>query len=307
MILVTGGAGFIGSHAVRALHGAGEECVVLQRREPVVPPRLADLPVRMARGDIADLESLRAVGRQQQVTGILHLAITLPWEPGNDDPITAAERTVAGFLNVARVAQEWQVRRVVTASTIGVYADVTADGALTEDLPLPVHGRHAIPAQKQILELLAGQMPAEMVTARISGTWGPGGHMPDPFFAAPSLAYAAAHGVTPDLSGLAQAPFAEDSLDLCYVKDTGRALAQLQLAPRLRHATYNVGAGRATSNAEVIDAIASVEPGFQFELPSRGERPRRWLDTTRLHEDAGFVPAYDTAAAAADYIAWLRA
>ncbi|GAB6899104.1 hypothetical protein [Kineosporia succinea] len=57
----------------------------------------------------------------------------------------------------------------------------------------------------------------------------------------------------------------------------------------------------------MIAAIASVEPGFAVELPSAGAKPVSWLDITRLREDTGFEPEYDTAAAAADYIAWLRA
>lgn len=320
MILVTGGAGFIGTHTVRALHAAGEETLLLQRRKPEVPPQLADLPVRLARGDIADLESLREAGRGRKITGIVHLAITLPWESGVDDPIAAAAAGVDGFLNVLRVAREWGVRRVVAASTVGVYAGVGAAGPLGEELPLPMRHFHVIPTTKKIGELLAGQLgPAtgiEIVNARIGGTWGPGGHLPDPFFPASALVHAAAHRTAPDLSGLLRPPYAEDALDLCYVADTGRALALLALTPGLRHTTYNVGSGRATSSAEVIAAIAAAEPGFQAGLPSRegkgdGEggdpAPAQWLDTTRLREDTGFAPAYDTAAAAAEYIAWLRA
>jgi UDP-glucose 4-epimerase len=118
---------------------------------------------------------------------------------------------------------------------------------------------------------------------------------------------AAARRTAPDLSGLLVPPHAEDSLDLLYVKDTGRALALLQLAGELRHSTYNIASGRATSNTDVLTAIESVEPGFHFELPSAGPRPVNWLDITRLREDTGFEPRYGTAAAAAEYIAWLRA
>lgn len=58
----------------------------------------------------------------------------------------------------------------------------------------------------------------------------------------------------------------------------------------------------------MIAAIAATEPGFHTALPSRDTTtPRQWLDTTRLREDTGFTPKYDTAAAAADYLAWLRA
>ncbi|EXG82324.1 NAD-dependent epimerase/dehydratase family protein [Cryptosporangium arvum] len=310
MILVTGGMGFIGSHTVRALTEAGEECVLLQRRTPQVPPHLADLPIHVVQADVADLDALLDVGRKYPITGIVHLAVALPWPVTDGDPIEATGAALEAFLNIVRAAQAWGVRRVVTASTIGVYG-FAYHGALTEDMPISFEHIHPIPTFKKITELLAGHLSdvtdVNVVNARISGTWGPGGHLPDPFFAAPSLAHAAALRAEPDLSGLLAPPKAEDALDLLYVKDTGRALALLQLAEELHHSTYNVGSGRATSNADVVTAIRSVEPGFRCDLPSDGQRPLSWLDITRLREDTTFEPRYDTAAAAADYIAWLRA
>ncbi|GAA2846332.1 NAD-dependent epimerase [Actinoplanes cyaneus] len=310
MILVTGGLGFIGSHTVRALTDAGEECVLLQRRSAQVPPHLAGLPIHVVQADVADLDALLAVGRQYPITGIVHLAVALPWPVTDDDPIEATGKALNAFLNIVSAAQAWGVRRVVTASTIGVYG-FGSEGALSEDVPISLAYSHPIPTFKKITELLAGHLSdatdVDIVNARISGTWGPGGHLPDPFFAAPSLAQAAALRREPDLSGLIAPPHAEDALDLLYVKDTGRALALLQLAGKLNHSTYNVASGRATSNVDVITAINSVEPGFQYELPSAGDHQVNWLDITRLREDTGFEPRYDTAAAAADYIAWLRA
>ncbi|MGN9914196.1 NAD-dependent epimerase/dehydratase family protein [Phytohabitans sp. LJ34] len=310
MILVTGGAGFIGSHTVRALAEADQECVLLQRRAPSVPANLAGLPVHAVRADIADLDALLAVGKQYPITGIVHLAVTLPGSDNGTDPIEASTRTLEGYLNVVHAAQAWGLSRIVNASTIGVYGFGHV-GALTEDAPLSLGYTHAIPTFKKIFELLAGHLSAvtdvKIVNARISGIWGPGGHLPDPFFVTSTLVHAAAHHSRPDLSGFMAPPHAEDALDLLYAKDAGRALALLQLTDELHHSTYNVASGRATSNAEVIAAIRSVEPGFQFELPSAGPRPRTWLDITRLREDTGFEPRYDTAAGVADYIAWLRA
>ena len=189
MILVTGGAGFIGSHTVRSLAEAGEECVLLQRRAPQVPPHLADLPIHVVQADIADLDALLAVGRQYPITGIVHLAVALPWPVTDVDPIEATGGALQAFLNIVRAARTWGVRRVVTASTIGVYG-FTSDGALTEDVPILLGHVHAIPTFKKVTELLAGHLSdvtdVDIVNARISGTWGPGGHLPDPFFAAPS-------------------------------------------------------------------------------------------------------------------------
>lgn len=311
MILVTGGAGFIGTHAVRALHEAGEECVLLQRRKAELPPQLADLPIQIVQGDVADLETLRATGRRFPITGILHLAVALPWPPTDVDPVDAMSNALNAFLNMVRVAQEWGVRRIVTASTIGVYGGAPFAGALSEDLPLSLQHVHVIPTFKKITELLGSHLASatevEVVNARISGTWGPGGHLPDPFFAAPSLAYGAAHRLEPDFSGMLATPKAGDALDLLYVKDTGRALALLQLADTLHHSTYNIGSGYATSNADVIAAITSIEPGFRVDLPSDAGDAPTWLDITRLHDDTGFQPTYNTSDAAADYLDWLRA
>jgi len=306
MLLVTGGLGFIGSHTVRALLDAGEECVLVQRSHAEVPAGRFDVPVVVERADVADLDALLDIGKRHPITGIVHLAGSMPWPPGAEPPVGAARRALDGLFNIVEVAQRWGVRRVGVASTIGVYAGAGVEGALTEDLPLPMSSPHLIPAFKKIGELLndhlAGVTGIEIVNYRISGTWGPLGHIPDPFFAAAALVHAAARGRTPDLSMMYAPASVGDSLDLCYVKDTGRAIALLQLADRL-----NVASGRATSNAEVIAAIKWVVPDAQVDLPAGGAGPHSYLDISRLRQDTGYEPAYDTERAAADYIAWLRA
>jgi UDP-glucose 4-epimerase len=313
MILITGGLGFIGSHTVQALLDAGEECVLVQRSHVEVPAGRFDAPVVVERADATDLEALLAVGRAHRITGIVHLAGSMPWPPSSEPPVQAARRSLGSLFNVMQAAQEWGVTRVALASTIGVYGGARDpfEGPLTEDMPLSMSAPHLIPTFKKVSELLGGHLAGatgiEVVNLRISGTWGPLGHNPDPFFPAPQLIHAAAHGAAPDLSGVGGRMHAEDSLDLCYVKDTGRAIALLQLADHLNHRTYNIASGRATTNAEVAAAIRRVVPDAQVELPSGGETRQAWLDITRLREDTGYEPVWDTERAAADYIAWLRA
>jgi UDP-glucose 4-epimerase len=310
MILITGGTGFIGSHTVRALHDRGEESVLVQRHTTETPAHLADLPVVVEPGDITDLASLLDIGRRYEITGIVHLAGYHAWLPSSGPAVPATRAALDGFLNVIEAAQEWGVARVGTASTIGVYAGITADGPLREDIPLLLSAPHPIPRSKKINELLAEQLSEttgiEIVNYRISGTWGPLGHE-DPFFAAPALIHGAARGTAPDLSGLAFPPHAEDALDLCYVKDTGRGIALLQLADHLSYHTYNIGSGRSTSNAEIIDAIKTVSPDAEVDLPSGETAPASYLDISRITQDTGYQPEYDTKHAAADYIDWLRA
>ncbi|MBW4717234.1 NAD-dependent epimerase/dehydratase family protein [Saccharothrix obliqua] len=310
MILVTGGLGFIGSHTARALLDVGESCVLVQRRSAAPPADLADERVAVERADITDLPALLDIGRRHEITGIVHLAGSMPWPVEAGDPVEAGRKAIGSLFNVVRAARSWGVARVGVASTIGVYTGLTNDGPLREDMPLPMTAPHPIPTFKKIGELLNGHLAdatgTEIVNYRISAIWGPRGHAADPFFAAPQLVHAAARGTTPDPSSL-RSMHAEDAVDLCYVKDCARAIALLQVAERLNHRTYNVAAGRATSNAEVIAAIKEAVPDARISLPTGGAGRRSHLDISRLQQDTGYRPGYDTTRAAADYVAWLHA
>src|SRR5215472_10134861 len=222
MILVTGGLGFIGSHVTRALLGLGESCVLVQRREPSLPDDLAEEAGRRVfteRADITDLGALLEIGTRHKVTGIVHLAGSVPWPPGAQPPVAGAGTAIGSLLNVLQAACDWQVPRVGLASTIGVYGGATAPSPLREDVPLPMTAGHPIPAFKKIGELLAdylaGAAGIEVVSYRIS-PWGPGGNPMSSFTAVPQLIHAAARGTAPDFSALRSPAHAGDGLDMCY-------------------------------------------------------------------------------------------
>jgi UDP-glucose 4-epimerase len=317
MILVTGGLGFVGSHTTRALLDLGESCVLVQRREPVLPDGLADLEggrVFAEQADVTDLAALLEVGTRRQITGIVHLAGSVPWPPGAAEPVDGARMAIGSLLNVLQAARDWQVPRVAIASTIGVYGGACAPSPLREDVPLPMTAGHVIPGFKKIGELLAdylsGATGIEIINLRIS-PWGPGGNPMSPFTAVPQLVHAGARGTAPDFSALRSPAYADDGFDMCYVKDCARAIALLQLAPRLNHRTYNVASGQVLTNGEVAAAVARLVPDARIELPDdpgpAGSGQRICLDISRLRDDTGYRPAYDTQTAVADYLAWLRA
>ncbi len=322
MILITGGLGFIGTHTARALLDLGESCVLVQRRpkdrplpEPLARERAERLAVEQA--DVHDLPELLAIGERHEITGVVHLAFG-PW-PATQDPIADVRAGISGLLNVVEAARSWGVRRIGVASTIGVYGGAPAlesGEPVGEDAPLPMASGHFIPLMKKLGELAAGYIAGHggalnIHSMRIGGVWGPLGRPATPFFGAAQLVHAAARGTEPDFSPLYAKPYADDGIDLCYVKDVGRAIALLQTAPRLRHGTYNVASGRITTYADLVGALHGAGADVRAELPgARGpdaapHDPR--LDISRLREDVGFEPAYDTGRAVTDYLAWLRA
>lgn len=314
MILITGGLGFIGSHTTRALLDRGASCVLVQRRAAGVPSAFASEAghrIFVEQADITDRDAFLEIGQRHEITGIVHLAGAF----GAHGPIDDARSETGSLLNVLQAASDWEVPRVSIASTIGVYGGTDAPSPLREDLPLPMTSGHIIPAFKKIDELLSDYIASatgiEILSCRISAVWGPLGRPASRFFAAPQLVHAAVSGTAPDLAPPNPAAYADDGGDLCYVKDCGRAIALLQLAERLSHRIYNVAAGRVTTNAELAAAIKSVVPDARIELPG-GRDPKGlgrdlYLDISRIHQDTGYQPGYDTGRAVADYIGWLRA
>jgi len=299
-ILVTGGLGMIGAHTAGALADRGHRVVVTAHHRGEVPAFLAGRVV-VAPLDVTDRDAVRALADRYDVGDIVHLAGTIPGE----DPVGFFRAETAGLLNALDTARTRAVRRFAVASSLGVYSG-RAEVPWTEELALPTARLpHLIVAFKKAAEPLvvhglagSGVQP---VVLRIGSTWGPLMDPESPFNPIPPYISAALRGEQP-------APlYADDGGDWCYAPDAGRAIALLMTAPTLRYDTYNVSSGRPFTNRELADAVrASIpRPGLDLRPGRRhgpGEDP--YLDITRLVEDTGFAPAFDVAAAVADYVAW---
>lgn len=130
-ILVTGGAGFIGSHVVDALAGAGHEAVLFDR---VPSPHHAPGEVETVIGDVLDVDAL---GRAMRgCDGVAHLAAAADVDEVTKNPARSEELNARGTLNVLEAARASDVQRVLYASTIWVYGASEGDGAIDEDAAL---------------------------------------------------------------------------------------------------------------------------------------------------------------------------
>jgi nucleoside-diphosphate-sugar epimerase len=299
MILVTGGLGMIGAHTARALVDLGHQVVVTAHRRAELPSFLADR-VTVESLDVTDRSAFLALGDRYRISDIVHLAGSIP----DEDPVGYFRSDTAGLLNALDAARTWGVRRFAVASSLGVYAG-RAEIPWSEELSLPTTALpHLIVAFKKAVEPLtthglqgSGVQP---VVLRIGTIWGPLVDPESPFFHIPSYISAVLRGEDPARL------HAEDGGDVCYAPDAGRAVALLTTAEALQHDTYNVSSGRPFTNREFADALRTVTGRPIDQLPGRQAGPGNdpYLDITRLTEDTGFAPAYDVAAAVADYVAW---
>ena len=149
MILVTGGLGMIGAHTARALADEGKEVVVTSHRRAEVPAFLAGR-VAVETLDVTDRDAFLALGERHDITGIVHLAGSIPGE----DPVAFFRHDTAGLLNALDAARAWKVRRLAVASSLGVYIG-RPETRWTEDLDLPAAQLpHLIVAFKKAAEPL---------------------------------------------------------------------------------------------------------------------------------------------------------
>jgi nucleoside-diphosphate-sugar epimerase len=300
MILVTGGLGMIGAHTARALTDLGHEVVVTAHRRTEGPSFLAGR-VTVESLDVTDRDAFLALAGRHDISGIVHLAGSIPGK----DPVRFFRTDTAGLLNALDAARAWGVRRFAVASSLGVYIGRT-ETPWHEELALPAAELpHLIVAFKKAAEPLtthslqgSGVQP---IVLRIGTIWGPLVDPQSPFFHIPPYINAVLRGEQP------RPLHADDGFDCCYAPDAGRAIALLMTAQTLRHHTYNVSAGRPATNREFADALQATIPGPRPALlPGRQPGPAQdpYLDITRLTNDTGFKPAFDVAAAVADYVAW---
>jgi UDP-glucose 4-epimerase len=311
MLLITGGMGFIGLHTARCFLDAGQEVVLTHfktRREPDFIRDDLGKRAMVESLDVADWSAVQQVMQRYPIDGIVHLAV-----PGLGalSPADEYRTNTQGLLNVLEAGRQASVKRVTVASSIAVYGSLEKGPFREEDrLPLPsTTPTEAYKKSEEILGLHYAQRTGlDVVFGRLGGIYGPLYHS---MANLPSrLTHAAVQARPPDFTGMRGAPLADQTNDLCYVKDCARGVQLLHMADRPKHRAYNIGGGQAVSNRELAEAVNAAVPGSNIQL-EQGRDPRgqqdRYMDLARAREDLGYEPQYNVRTAIADYVAWLRA
>lgn len=310
-VLITGGAGFIGVAVTRDLLEAGYQVVAFDRAEPPEHVRRS-LPqgVTYVKGDIQDREFVRGLIKDTGTDPILHLAGILT--AGCDrDPDLALAVNVHGAHTVLEAARQFGMRRVVMASTIGVYGRGLPQ-PITEDMPTEADGWYGVTKlmAEQIGLLYVRRHGLDFRVVRFAAVTGPGR-------SAGSGSASLFTSFIPEKAALGEPYEIEVTPDVTYpvvyIKDAARALFALATAPAAPRRIYNIGSGSIVTS-EMVEAVKRRIPDAKFTykpdptiMAVVGGYKDWAISTKRAEEDLGWRPAYTAEQMVDDIINTARA
>ena len=300
-MLVTGGAGYIGSHSVKALRQAGHDVVVFDNLS--AGHREATLGAPLVLGDIRDVDAVRRALRESGATAVMHFAARLVVSESVHDPAGYYLNNVTGTLATLEAMAAEGCRQFVFSSTCAVYGEPTSV-PLTEShptVPVSPYGQTKL-AVEQALPHFERAYGIRSIRLRYFNAAGadPDGELGedhDPEIHLIPRALDAARGGLPfELFG-EDYPTPDGTCIRDYVHVTDLADAHVRALSRLLEggasSTYNVGAEQPSSVREVLAAVERVT-GHRVPFTSAARRPgdpaALYASSARVREELGWVP-----------------
>ncbi len=325
-ILVTGGAGYIGSHTTLELLRAGHDVVVvdnlvnsyeeaLRRVES-----LAGKSLTFYRVDLLDEDGPEAVFRAAPIEAVIHFAALKSVGESVARPLRYYHNNVTGTINLLQCMARYDVRRLVFSSSATVYGDPPTM-PITEDTPLaPVnpYGQTKVMVENILLDLHQADDRWAIAILRYFNPIGAdsSGHIGEdpngvPNNLVPYLARVAAGRLPflPVYGDTYSTPDGTGIRDYIHVVDLalGHLLALEKLNDSVGLFTYNLGTGRGYSVLELVEAFGRVcgrELPIKIVAPRPGDAAVSYADSSRAARELGWRAARDLDTMVADTWRW---
>jgi nucleoside-diphosphate-sugar epimerase len=304
--LVTGGAGFIGSHLAEALAAAGHAVRVLDNFSTGNRDNLAEIAdrVRVVNGDVTDPAAVARAVRGAEL--VFHQAALASVPRSVADPLATHAACATGTLNVLVAARDAGVRRVVYAASSSAYGD-SERLPKHEDDPTRPKSPYAVAklAGEQYCATFTGVYGLETVRLRYFNVFGPR-QSPDSAYAAvvPLFIRALTTGQSPLVHG-----DGEQSRDFTYVADVVQANLRTAVAPGVAGRLYNVACGRRTSLNQLlrhINSLLGTTIPATYGPPRPGDVRHSQADIGRARAELGYRPTTDVLSGLRHCLEWWK-
>ncbi|OEC34048.1 UDP-glucose 4-epimerase [Pseudomonas cuatrocienegasensis] len=284
-ILITGGAGFIGSHLVDALLAVGRRVRVLDNLSMGSRDNLPlDHPgLQLIVADVADAAAVSAA--TEGCAAVVHLAAVASVQASVDDPVGTHQSNFVGTLNVCEAMRLHGVRRVLFASSAAVYGNNGEGCAIDEQTskaPLTPYAADKL-ASEHYLEFYQRQHGLEPVIFRFFNIFGPRQDPSSPYSGVISIfTQRAQQGMPIRVFG-----DGEQTRDFFYIGDLVDVLVQALSAPVIEPGAVNVGWSQAVSLNQLLSEIGVLLGGLPevtYQAPRAGDIRHSRADNQRLSD-----------------------
>ncbi len=302
-VLVTGGAGFIGSHLADAFLARGDEVNVADDLSAGRPGRLDDQVVLHKVG-MGDAASLGAVVAQTRPELICHLAAQIDVRLSVDAPARDTEINVLGTVNVLEAARAVDAR-VLFASSGGAISGRDAPIPSSEDFPPQPESPYGVAkyCAEQYIGLYNRLHHTRHSIMRLANVYGPRQDPGGEAGVIPIFCRAVLTGTPPTVYG-----DGTQTRDYVHVRDVVRGFLAAAAVPG--PGTWNIGTGTEVSVLGLAHLIAAAagRPGrLEFRPPRAGELQRSALDVGRAARDLGWTAETGLADGIRDVYSWIEA
>ncbi|MCW2570747.1 MAG: exoB [Frankiales bacterium] len=299
--LVTGGAGYIGAHVVRAMVDVGSDVVALDDLSTGVPERVSGAPLIV--GSVLDQTLLRQSIDEHQVTGVVHIAAKKQVGESVADPLKYYRENVGGVMMLVEACRDAGVDRFVFSSSAATYGLPDVDLVVEETpcVPLSPYGESKLVGEWVLRDCATafGLRSMALRYFNVAGAASPELGDPGVFNLIPMVFRELEAGARPKVFGN-DYPTHDGTCIRDYVHVVDIAAAHLAAARALDEgassATYNIGRGVGSSVLEVLEVIGKVTgrdvtPEVVDRRP--GDPARIVAAVDRIRDGLGFAATRD--------------